>query len=845
MKIGIKLMVIILVLTTTGIGVLVGVTIYLSQSEIQDLADTNALSIAFGQGKDIQNWIETYMGASRTTAQIMEQFEDIEPTSRRATFDMMLRGIVAANPEVLGAWTIWEPNALDGLDALYVDTLGTNSTGRYIPWWVKSNGQIIVEACVEYDDADYYQYPLATGHEMITDPTYWEIDGKPTLMTDLVVPIKHRGTVVGVVGIDIEISVVQSKVAAIKPYEGSTAAVFSNKGTVVAHFDPTRITKPMEETEFEADPYRDAFAQAVRNGDSYSFRNQGSASQEAMFFTTVPFSIGKTDTPWSLTIGVPVTVVMAPVYRMLRVSIAIAIGMLVVMALASFLISQSIIRPIKEMVGVGSALADMDFSVKISVDRRDEIGNVQRAFYTIRDALKKTMSNIDSEHQGQKNISQNLDVSIKESSEGLMVITHSMDSVQSKTDIQMDSVLQTAASVENIINQIHSLDSAVEIQAQKITHSSESIEQMVEGIDSVRSIVHQAHQTTEKLSALSETGRTMLNHLTEELVRIAEQSAFLEKANAALVNIAAKTNILAMNAAIEAAHAGESGKGFAVVAGEVRKLAELSNKESASISQEIKDMQTGIEKIRRVSTETELTLNRMFTEVTDMQGSFNTVNTAVEIQASNGTQILEALSTLQETTEQVRSGSAEIQRSSASIHTVIENLKRISQDVNDSVLEVQRASKSIASSLNIAQMIAEGRYLVPSEQAEPDQQKAADNQRTVSADTGATRVPRYKTNAQVQIRGFEGSATLLNDISSGGFCIASRTFISIEPGGTYTMQIIPDPAAKLKPFNLNMKALWIKSTVSQFTAGFSIIETTGNSLEAYLNHLKQYSRRKQ
>jgi methyl-accepting chemotaxis protein len=154
-----------------------------------------------------------------------------------------------------------------------------------------------------------------------------------------------------------------------------------------------------------------------------------------------------------------------------------------------------------------------------------------------------------------------------------------------------------------------------------------------------------------------------------------------------------------------------------VVAGEVRSLAELSNKESASISNEIKNMRNGIEKIRQVSTGTVDTLESMFTEVTDMQASLNTVNSAVEAQASNGVKVLNALTSLRETTEQVRIGSDEIQKESDAIHNVVESLKNISRDVNDSILDVQKASKKIADSLEIAQKIAEGHYLVPPDNA--------------------------------------------------------------------------------------------------------------------------------
>jgi uncharacterized phage infection (PIP) family protein YhgE len=105
----------------------------------------------------------------------------------------------------------------------------------------------------------------------------------------------------------------------------------------------------------------------------------------------------------------------------------------------------------------------------------------------------------------------------------------------------------------------------------------------------------------------------------------------------------------------------------------------------------------------------------MFTEVTAMQTSLNSVNAAVEAQASNGTQVLNALTSLRETTEQVPSGSDEIQKESAAINTVLESLKRITKDVNDSIQDVQEASTKIAESLEIAQKIAEGHYLVPPE----------------------------------------------------------------------------------------------------------------------------------
>ncbi|MDR1893890.1 MAG: methyl-accepting chemotaxis protein [Spirochaetales bacterium] len=381
--------------------------------------------------------------------------------------------------------------------------------------------------------------------------------------------------------------------------------------------------------------------------------------------------------------------------------------------LTAILVSRSLVTPIKKMAQAGNALANMQFDIPIPTGRKDEIGDMQRSLNTIKEELQKTILEINNEHLGQKNISGNLRASILDSSSGLNVITRHMDTVENKAELQMKEVTQTSESIEGIIKHIQSLDTAAESQGNNIDQSSSSIEQMVKDLDSVRTEVRRVHETTSRLGAASEAGQTMLQNLTAELGRIAEQSAFLEKANATLAGIAAQTSMLAMNAAIEAAHAGEAGKGFAVVAGEVRNLADSSNKESASISREIKKMRNEIEQIRRVSKETVDTMEGMFHEVTDMQKAFTSVNAAVETQASHGSRVLATLTSLRQEAEQVKNGSGEIARESHLIHDFIESLKDISREVSDSVLDVHRACREIAQSLDVAQKIAEGRYLAP------------------------------------------------------------------------------------------------------------------------------------
>jgi methyl-accepting chemotaxis protein len=697
MKIGMKLALSISIINLIGIGVLASVTIFQSQREITRLVDEGANSIARENGEKIQNWFGEYMDMSRTLAQIMESYNDIPAAERRGYFDIMLKRLMLANPELVGVWSDWAPNALDGMDAQYANTPGTNETGRYIPVWTTGDNGLFVEPLAGYDTAAFYTLPRQTANEIVLDPyVYPSSTRKNLLITSLCIPIKDRNAVVGVAGVGIELSTIQAIVEGTKPFGDGEVYLFSSGGIVAAHTDPNRLGKNMRESETDTfGPFLDTMVNAVTKGSAASFSYRPPQSDTVIQYYAAPFTIGLFPQPWTLVVAVPYNTVMAPVYRMIYIAVIIGIVTIILMSVGVFFTARSISHPIANTITMLKDIAEGDLTKEIAVHSRDEVGDLARYVNFTVDKIKGLVLSIRKDADALSATGSDLASNMTETAAAINEIMAHIHSIKDQTNRQEASVKDTNAIMEQVVENIETLNSQIQKQAGCVSQSSSAVEQMLANIQSVTQTLVKNEENVTRLAQASEVGQNSLQEVSSDIQEIDRESAGLLEINAVMENISSQTNLLSMNAAIEAAHAGEAGKGFAVVADEIRKLAESSSEQSKTISTVLKKIKNSIDKIT-LSTGEVLrnfeAINEGVKTVTDQEAN---VRNAMEEQGVGSKVILESIERLNEITGEVKGRAQGMLGGSRKVIQESKSLEGITAEIGDGMQEMASGAQQI------------------------------------------------------------------------------------------------------------------------------------------------------
>ena len=338
---------------------------------------------------------------------------------------------------------------------------------------------------------------------------------------------------------------------------------------------------------------------------------------------------------------------------------------------------------------------DADLTKRCKLFIRDEIGDLIIHFDFFLDKLQQIMSDVKETKNELGESGTNLSAGTEDTASAISQILANIDGIHHQIAAQGNSVDQTAGTVREISVNIMSLDTLVENQSSGVEEASASIEEMIGNIASVTTSVDKMVKSFSSLNENMQVGFSKQQDVNERIQQIEGQSELLSEANLAISSIAAQTNLLAMNAAIEAAHAGEAGKGFSVVADEIRKLSETSGAQSRSIGEQLTKIRNSIGEVVASSNEASEAFNAVSEHVKQTDMLVMQIKSAMEEQNAGSRQIGDALRNMNESTVEVQKASKEMSQRNERIMHEMKLLQDSTQNMQAGMDEMKDGARKI------------------------------------------------------------------------------------------------------------------------------------------------------
>jgi len=703
MSLRIKLTSIIIIMILAVIGIFSVITLTRAGSLQTAVSYEYAEQLTNANSIEIARRIEVFTGIGRILSQLFSNYEDVDENIRRESYIEYLRGTIQQNQFITGIWTAWLPNTIDSRD---------EELGQFQSFFTRRLTGNVLFLKEGYDGwldylADMKDKPV------IASPIWREIFGQGNVpLMSIMYPIKNSsGRLVGLVGVNY-VSDIQDIIDKIMEqlYGGKgVAAVYANDGTITAHYDKNRLNdniKTNSEEKTLLGDMHDRIVQSIKNGGEngkpISFSRYSPVFHADYFLIYHPIFIDGIDTPWNLSVGIPESEIMRPVNEMIKFAVIFAAVILMIVSVITLFTAHKIVKPI---IYVTRTLKDIsegegDLTKRIENNSKDEVGELSRYFNNTLDKIKNLVISIKTESEKLSDIGQKLASNMNQTAAAVNQITANIQSIKTRVINQSASVTQTNASMEQVTENINKLNDHVKSQSSHISLASAAIEEMAANVHSVTETLIKNETNVNQLRDASEIGRRGLQAVAEAIKEISKDSEGLLEINSVMDNIAEQTNLLSMNAAIEAAHAGEAGRGFAVVSDEIRKLAENSGEQSKIIGQILKKIKESIDNINR-STEIVLTnFGEIDLGVKTVTEQEVTIRNAMEEQETGSKQVLDGVSQINEITRHVKNGSHEMLDGAKEVIVESSNLEKITQEITAGMNEMASGTEQINLAVN-------------------------------------------------------------------------------------------------------------------------------------------------